>query len=251
LISRPLVVLPTFNEAGNIGDIIADVCRSLPASTVVVVDDASPDGTADVAQAIGAQLGVDRVFVLRRSSKDGLGSAYKAGFRWGLDRGHDALIQMDSDFQHDPRSLPDLVAALDAGADMAIGSRYVAGGALPANWGWHRRALSRWGNRYAGVMLGLRVHDATAGFRAIRASLLRRLDLEAIRADGYGFQIELTYQTRRAGGAVSEVPIRFGERTAGDSKMSGGIVLEALLVVTRWGLRDFIRRDRARSSGRA
>ena len=145
MISRPLVVLPTFNEAGNIGAIVEDVGRILPGSTMVVVDDASPDGTADVAEAIGAQIGADRVFVLRRSSKGGLGSAYKAGFRWGLDRGHDALIQMDSDFQHDPRSLPDLIAALDGGADMAIGSRYVAGGSLPANWGWHRRALSRGG----------------------------------------------------------------------------------------------------------
>jgi dolichol-phosphate mannosyltransferase len=244
LINRPLVMLPTYNEAGNIAAMIERIGSILPGAGVVVVDDASPDGTAEVAEAAGARLGGDRVSVLRRPGKEGLGSAYKAGFQWGLDRGYDALIQMDSDFQHDPASLPDLIDALDSGAEMAIGSRYVAGGSLPANWGWRRRALSRWGNRYAGLMLGLEVSDATGGFRAIRASFLQRLDLEAIRADGYGFQIELTYRARRAGGTVREVPIQFGERAVGESKMSGGIILEAFLVVTWWGLRDRILRDR-------
>jgi hypothetical protein len=145
---------------------------------------------------------------------------------------------MDSDFQHDPDSLPDLIAPLDDGADVVIGSRYVAGGSIPDHWPWHRKRLSRWGNRYASGVLGLGVHDTTAGFRAFRAAFVAGLDLDAIRADGYGFQIEMTYQTRRAGGTIVEVPIQFGERHHGVSKMSGGIIGEALALVTWWAIRD-------------
>jgi len=244
-IARPLVVLPTYNEGENIAEVIARAGAALPSASMLVVDDDSPDGTADIAEAAGEALGGDRVSVLRRESKAGLGSAYRAGFRWGMARGHDALIEMDSDLQHDPDVLPDLVAPLAAGADLVVGSRYVPGGSTP-DWSWHRLLLSRWGNRYAGAMLGLGIHDATAGFRAYRADLLERIDLDAVRADGYGFQIEMTYETRLAGGTIVEVPIRFGDRQRGTSKMSGRIVVEALLLVTWWGLRDRVLRRRRR-----
>jgi dolichol-phosphate mannosyltransferase len=236
-VAHVLVVIPTYNEAANIGPMIDAVVRVLPTANVLVVDDASPDGTADCVEAISATHTAGRVEVLRRSGKAGLGTAYVDGFRWGGERGHDVLVQMDADFQHDPRSLPDLLAAVENGADMAIGSRYVAGGSVPSAWPWLRKALSRTGNRYARTMLQLPVHDVTAGFRAHRQSLLARLDLDTIRADGYGFQIELTYRARLAGAQVVEVPIQFAERTRGDSKMSLRIVIEALWLVTRWGLR--------------
>lgn len=235
--AQVLVVIPTYNEAANIGPIIDAVVAVLPLADVLVVDDASPDGTADRVEAIAATHRAGRVEVLRRSRKAGLGTAYVEGFRWGAARGHDVLVQMDADFQHDPRSLPDLLAAVDDGADMAVGSRYVAGGSVPSAWPWFRKALSRAGNRYARTMLRLPVNDVTAGFRAHRQALLERLDLDTIRADGYGFQIELTYSARRAGAQVVEVPIQFGERTRGESKMSLRIVIEALWLVTRWGVR--------------
>jgi glycosyltransferase involved in cell wall biosynthesis len=164
-----------------------------------------------------------------------LGSAYRAGFAWGLERDASVLIEMDADLSHDPGALPALVAALDQGADLAIGSRYCDGGSIP-NWSRRRKLLSRWGNRYAAAVLGMPIRDATAGFRAYRSEMLRRLDLDAIRADGYGFQIEMAYRVVSAGGAVVEVPIAFVDRVRGTSKMSGRIVIEALLLVTGWGL---------------
>ncbi|MEO7556447.1 MAG: polyprenol monophosphomannose synthase [Acidimicrobiales bacterium] len=242
-ISRPLVVLPTYNEAENIGEVLRRVRIALASAEVLVVDDASPDGTADLAAAAAAEVG--GVHVLRRPGKAGLGSAYRAGFRWGLERGYDALVEMDADLQHDPADLPSLVGPLNDRADLVIGSRYVAGGSTPA-WAWYRLQLSRWGNRYAGFVLGLGVHDATAGFRAYRADLLRRIDLDAVRADGYGFQIEMCYAARGAGAEVVEVPIRFGDRQRGTSKMSSKIVVEALLLVTWWGFRDRVLRRRRR-----
>jgi dolichol-phosphate mannosyltransferase len=247
-VARPLVILPTYNESENIAAIISAAGAALPHAHLLVIDDGSPDGTADLATTAGAALGDGRVTVLRRPAKSGLGSAYRDGFRWGIDRGHDALIEMDSDFQHDPAALPELLAALSAGADAVIGSRYVAGGSTPAAWPRHRLLLSRWANRYAGAMLGLGVRDATAGFRAYRADLLDRIDLDAVRADGYGFQVEMTYETRLAGGRIVEVPIRFGDRTLGTSKMSVRIVVEALVLVTVWGVRHRIRRGRVSSA---
>ncbi|MEY2449603.1 MAG: dolichol-phosphate mannosyltransferase [Acidimicrobiaceae bacterium] len=241
-VSRPLVVIPTYNEASNIGEMVRRVAAIVPTATVLVVDDGSPDGTADVVTSVGAETGGDRVHVLRRAGKLGLGTAYRAGFRWGLERGHDALVQMDADFQHDPKSVPALLAALDRGADMVIGSRYVPGGSIPDSWPWRRKQLSRWGNRYVSAVLGLDVRDATAGFRAHRSDAIARLDLDAIRADGYGFQIELTYRTRQAGGTIDEVPIQFGERVSGESKMSGRIIAEAFRMVTVWGVVDRLSR---------
>jgi dolichol-phosphate mannosyltransferase len=243
---RPLVVLPTYNEAENISEILTRIADALPDGSVLVVDDASPEGTADVATRATTSLPI-AVDVLRRESKLGLGHAYRAGFRWGLQHGHDALVQMDSDFQHDPASLPSLIASVDHGADMAIGSRYVAGGSIPPTWPWYRRQLSRWGNRYASALLRLGVHDATGGFRAHRASFLETLDLDSIETAGYGFQVQLTYKARRAGGVIKEVPIDFGERKRGESKMSGRIILEAFVMATTVGVKDlFGRRSRRR-----
>lgn len=241
--ARPLVVLPTYNEADNIDTVLSRITRALPSARVLVVDDGSPDGTAERAERAGAELGGGRVHVLRRPAKAGLGSAYRAGFRWGIDSGHDALIEMDADLQHDPDALADLLAPLADGADLVIGSRYVPGGSTPS-WAWHRRMLSLWGNRYAGLVLGIHVRDATSGFRAYRTETVQRLDLDAIRADGYGFQIEMAYQVGRNGGRITEVPITFGERERGTSKMSGAIVGEALALVTWWAIRDRLLRRR-------
>jgi len=228
-----LVVLPTYNESENIGTVLRRIRAALPAATVLVVDDGSPDGTADLAEILGKELG--RIEVLRRTAKSGLGSAYRAGFAWGLERGFDACIEMDADLSHEPEALPTLVAPLAEGKELVIGSRYIPGGVIP-NWAWHRRLLSRGGNIYASTLLGLGVADATAGFRAYAAPLLARLDLDAIRAEGYGFQIEMTYAARRADALILEVPITFVDRVEGESKMSTYIVVEALGLVTLWGL---------------
>ena len=232
-----LVVLPTYNESENIDHVLRRVRAAVPAATVLVVDDGSPDGTADAAEIVGKELG--RIEVLRRAGKSGLGSAYRAGFRWGLDRGFDACIEMDADLSHEPEALPSLIAPLEEGRELVIGSRYIPGGIIP-NWPWHRRALSRGGNIFASFMLGLGVADATAGFRAYAAPLLNRIDLDAVRAEGYGFQIEMTYAARRAGAPILEVPIRFVDRVEGESKMSMHIVVEALGLVTLWGLQRLV-----------
>jgi dolichol-phosphate mannosyltransferase len=239
-IARPLVVLPTYNEAANITTMLERIADAVPSASVLIVDDASPDGTADEAERAASRLPIP-VTVMRRSGKLGLGTAYRAGFQWGIDHGHDAVIQMDSDFQHDPAAVPALIGALDGGADMAIGSRYVEGGSIPPTWPWYRRELSRWGNRYASTVLALHVQDTTAGFRAHRASFLAEIDLASIDTDGYGFQVQLTYRARRTGGVIVEVPIAFGERLHGESKMSGRIIVEAFFMATRIGIRDRLR----------
>jgi dolichol-phosphate mannosyltransferase len=241
---RALVVIPTYNEAENIDEVVGRARRAVPAAHVLVVDDNSPDGTAAIVDA----LGDDHVHVLRRPGKAGLGAAYRAGFAWGAAEGFDVMVEMDADLSHDPAALPTLLAGIEDGADLVIGSRYVPGGSIP-DWAWHRKALSRWGNRYAAAMLRLGVADATAGYRAYRATMLERLDLASIRADGYGFQIEMTYRTAGVGGTIVEVPISFTDRTRGTSKMSSRIIVEALVLVTRWGLADRLRRDGGTSSG--
>ncbi len=233
---RPLVVLPTYNEAENIVEVLDRTRAAAPEADVLVVDDGSPDGTADIAEQWGRDHG-GGVTVMRRAAKSGLGSAYRAGFAEGLRQGYDILIEMDSDLSHDPAALPSLISAVDHGASLAIGSRYVPGGTIP-NWKWHRKALSRWGNRYAGMVLGLEVRDATAGFRAYSSDALSKIDLGQIKADGYGFQIEMAYEIKSNGGRIVEVPISFTDRVRGESKMSGRIVVEALGLVTWWGLRD-------------
>jgi len=243
---KPLIVLPTYNEAENIVEVLERIAEATPAADVLVVDDGSPDGTADLAEAWGADNG-GHVSVLRRGAKAGLGSAYRAGFAHGLANGYDALVEMDSDLQHDPAALPSLLSAVDAGADLAIGSRYVPGGHIP-DWPRHREWLSRGGNRYASIVLGLQVRDATAGFRCYAASMLSRLDLVGITADGYGFQIEMAYNVARLGGRIVEVPITFNDRERGTSKMSSRIVVEALFLVTWWAIRDRILRRPMRAS---
>lgn len=235
------MIIPTYDEAENIDEVLRRTREAVPAAEVLVVDDGSPDGTADLAEALGAELG--RIHVLRRGGKGGLGAAYRAGFARGLAEGFEVLVEMDADLSHDPGALPDLLAAVDDGADLVIGSRYVPGGAIP-NWQLWRILLSRWGNRYAAAVLGLGVRDATAGYRAYRATMLSRVPLHEVQADGYGFQIEMAYRVRRLGGAITEVPISFTDRVRGTSKMSGRIIVEALVLVTWWGLRDRVLRRR-------
>lgn len=242
---QPLVIIPTYQEAENVADVLARVRASVPEAHVLVVDDGSPDGTADLAEEAGRELG--QVHVLRRPAKSGLGPSYRAGFAWGLERGHEVLIEMDADLSHDPAVLPQLIGAVTepgpGRADLAIGSRYVPGGSVPG-WPTHRRLLSQWGNRYVGLMLRMPVRDATAGFRAYTAEILQRIGLDQVRADGYGFQIEMAYEVSKAGGAIREIPISFTDRIRGESKMHPGIVTEALWLVTRWGVRDRTRRLR-------
>lgn len=228
-----LVVIPTYQEAGNIDAVLEQVRRALPDADVVVVDDASPDGTADLADAAGIRLGGVRV--QRRPAKSGLGTAYRDTFAWALSQGYGVVVTMDADLSHDPRELPALVGAVADGADLAIGSRYVAGGSTPG-WGAHRRLLSRLGNCYSNLILGLRLRDATSGYRAYSAGCLRAIDVARISADGYGAQVELAYRVARVGGTLVELPICFHDRQWGDSKMSPAIITEALWLVTRLGL---------------
>ena len=232
---RCLVVLPTYQEADNITAVLQRVRAALPSSTVLVVDDSSPDGTAELAEATAAQLG--GIEVIRRPAKRGLGRAYRSGFEWGLARQFEVLVEMDADLSHDPADVPRLCATVEEGADLVIGSRYVPGGSIPA-WSWYRRALSRYGNRYTAAMLRLPITDATSGFRAYRASTLVDLGLATVRAEGYGFQVEMAYRVAQRGGKVVEIPISFSDRSFGRSKMSGRIVVEALALVTWWGIRD-------------
>ena len=241
---RALVVLPTYQEAENVAEVLRRLRAAAPAVEILVVDDSSPDGTAEVAKAAGHELGHTDVMV--RAEKSGLGSAYRFGFAEGLARGFDVLVEMDSDLSHDPAALPSLLRAVERGADLALGSRYVPGGSIPS-WSLHRRSLSRYGNRYAAAVLGLDVADTTSGYRAYRADMLRRIDVGTVRADGYGFQIEMAYRVAREGGRVVELPIEFLDRARGTSKMSGRIIVEALALVTWWGVRDRLL-HRSRSS---
>ncbi len=245
-----LVILPTYQEAANIVSVLHRLRSACPVAHVLVVDDASPDGTADLATAVGHELGA--IDVLRRPGKAGLGSAYREGFAWGLARGFEAMVEMDADLSHDPDAIPDLLAPLGGSVQLVIGSRYVPGGSIP-EWKARRRALSRAGNVYAAALLGMQVTDLTSGFRAYSASVLRRIDLDAIRADGYGFQIEMAYRAVQTGAEVAEVPICFVDRVEGRSKMSLRTIVEALVLVTWWGLLRGVRRltDRSRAAGRS
>jgi dolichol-phosphate mannosyltransferase len=242
--TRVWVTVPTLNEADNLDSLIRRIRAAVADAHILVVDDGSTDGTPDKADALGAELG--GVEVLRRPRKMGLGSAYRAGHAIGIARGYDVMIQIDADLSHDPAALPDLLAAVADGADLAIGSRYVPGGSVP-NWPKRRLMLSVWGNRYAGFALRLHVRDSTAGYRAYRASILRAMNIETTHSTGYAFQIEMTYRALRSGGRIEEVPIAFTDRIRGTSKMSSRIVLEAMTLVTLWALRDrILRRGRPR-----
>lgn len=239
------MVLPTYEEASNVREVLERIRAAAPELDVLVIDDNSPDGTAAIARTVAEELG--QIDVVVRAKKDGLGNAYRHGFALGLDRGYERLVQMDADLSHDPAVLPDLLARLDAGADMAIGSRYVPGGSIPA-WPWHRRALSRWGNRYSCWVLGIPIHDATAAFRAYDADALKAIDVQSTRARGYGFQIETGYRMCRHTDAVDEIPITFTDRVSGHSKLSLLVAVEELALATGWGVRDllFHRRRRRR-----
>ncbi|WP_062464629.1 polyprenol monophosphomannose synthase [Demequina soli] len=229
---RTLVIIPTYNERESLPRQISAVHGAAPEVDILVVDDGSPDGTGDWAQAASETDG--RIHVLRRTAKNGLGAAYLAGFAWGLDRGYDLLCEMDADGSHRGRDLPTLLARASS-ADLVIGSRWIPGGSV-VNWPRHRLLLSTGANTYVRLALGLRVHDATAGFRVYRADVLRRLALGDVESQGYCFQIDMAWRVLRAGGTVAEVPITFVEREAGESKMSGAIIREALVKVTAWGV---------------
>ena len=222
------LILPTYNEAENVEAVVRASLTQLEQAggphTVLIVDDNSPDGTGEIADRLAGEL--DRVRVLHRPAKEGLGRAYLAGFEVALDDGAELVLEMDSDFSHDPADLPRLIAAAGA-ADVVLGSRYVPGGGV-VNWGWMRRALSWGGCAYARILLGLPVRDLTGGFKCFNARVLRGLDLTGVHADGYGFQIEMTYRAVKAGFTVAEVPILFRERRVGQSKMTSRIALEAV-----------------------
>jgi dolichol-phosphate mannosyltransferase len=222
------VVLPTYNEAETIEPVIRATRDNLPGSRhVLVVDDGSPDGTGAIADRVAAEH--DDVSVLHRPGKGGLGPAYIAGLDAALAGGAALVVQMDADFSHDPAELPRLIAATDE-ADLVVGSRYTAGGRV-TDWGSGRVAISRWGSRYARMMLGMRVHDMTSGFKCWRRAALEAIDLASIRSHGYAFQVETTYRAREAGMRIMEVPITFRDRRVGESKMTGLIVLEAAMRV--------------------
>lgn len=237
-LGRVLVIIPTYNERDSLPVIVGKVRAAAPDVDILVADDNSPDGTGEVADSLAAADA--QVHVLHREAKHGLGAAYLAGFRWGAGRGYDVLVEMDADGSHPADRLPTLLAAL-AGADVAIGSRWVPGGRVE-NWPRSRQLLSRGGNTYTRVMLGMPVRDATAGFRAYRRSALEAMDLSTVSSQGYCFQVDLTRRAVGAGLSVVEVPITFVERAVGDSKMSRAIVAEALWRVTVWGVSDRVRR---------
>ncbi|CAN5262174.1 hypothetical protein BH09ACT8_BH09ACT8_56970 [soil metagenome] len=233
--THALVIIPTYNERDNLPIIVARVLTARADVEVLVVDDDSPDGTGELADELSHEH-PGRVHVLHRLVKDGLGAAYVAGFTWGLDRQYPVLVEMDADGSHAPEQLHRLLDAVEAGADVAIGSRYVDGGVIN-NWPWRRLALSTTVNAYSRVALGVGVHDATAGFRAYRRAVVETIDLATVESKGYCFQIDLTWRSLDNGFTVVEVPITFTERELGASKMSASDIAEALLKLARWGIR--------------
>ena len=227
------VVLPTYNESENIARLLTQLRQILPESQLYVVDDNSPDGTGDIAEQCAVELG--GIEVLHRPGKQGLGSAYRHGFAYVISQGVDVVVSMDVDFSHNPLSIPAMLAAIESGSDAVIGSRYVSGGGTK-NWPIHRRLLSRWGNLYTAAVLGVSVRDCTSGFRAYRATALASIAPETTKAEGYAFLSELVVRLSHRGMKISEVPILFVDRENGTSKMSGRIIAESMLLVTRWGI---------------
>jgi len=232
---RTVVVLPTYNEAENIVRFLHDLLEAVPDADVLVVDDNSPDGTAAMAEEIASELG--RIKVLHRAGKQGLGAAYRHGFTTAFDEDYEAIVSMDSDFSHDPATIPTMLALLANGADAVIGSRYVPGGAT-VDWPWRRQVLSKWGNRYTAGLLRLPVRDCTSGFRAYRAEALRATDPASTTAEGYAFLTELVRKLVANRSTIVETPIVFRDRQFGTSKMSGRIIVESMLLVTKWGVFD-------------
>lgn len=231
--SDTLVVVPTYNEAENLPVIVGRLRQEVPDADIMIVDDASPDGTGSIADELAD--GDPAISVLHRAAKEGLGRAYIAGFERGLDAGYRYLVEIDADGSHDPAELPAMLAAAESSEDLVIGSRWVSGGAV-LNWPWFRRTISRTGNRYARMVLRSRIRDLTSGYRVFRANALRAVEFSRVSSQGYCFQVELAWRLEKAGFRVSEHPITFVERTAGQSKMHAGIVAEALVRITFWGL---------------
>jgi dolichol-phosphate mannosyltransferase len=232
-LARVTLVVPTYQESDNIEPFLRAARGALPHGWVIVCDDGSPDGTGIIAERVGRELG--GVEVLHRPAKEGLGNAYRHGFRVALDAGADVIVQMDVDFSHPHAMLADMVDRVRSGADVVIGSRYVPGGGTP-DWPVHRRLLSRGGNLYARRLLRLAVHDATSGMRAYRAGALEEIDVGTTRANGYGFMLETIRRLTGSGARIEEVPLVFHDRVAGTSKMSARIMVETLLLVTWWGM---------------
>ena len=243
---RATVVVPTYDEIANIERLLREVRAAAPDAHVLIVDDGSPDGTADRAEELATELG--GISVMRRTEKNGLGNAYRAGLRRAMNDGAEICVQMDADLSHPPSALPALISNVEHGADLCIGSRYVPGGRV-VNWPRRRQMLSRWGNRYAAGVLGLAVNDATAGYRAYRSQALEDMGFESVAAEGYGFQIEMTHRLVRHRGKIVEFPITFADRTEGVSKLSGSIVQEALLLVLQLWVRDIRGRKGRRAEG--
>ncbi len=237
---RPFIVIPTYNEAKNISEAIHRIEKQLPGIDILVVDDSSPDGTADVVRSL-AEI-YPNIEVISRGAKLGLGSAYRLGFGIGLERGATSLIEMDADLSHEPESLPQLIGAVEEeGADLCIGSRYVRGGASPG-LKTYRLLLSRAGNIYAALALGIRIKDATSGFRVYSSKILRKIDIDTVSAEGYAFQIEMAFRVQASNGKVVERPIIFRDRHFGTSKMSFRVVTEAIFLCTVWGIQDRVAR---------
>ncbi|WP_326502684.1 polyprenol monophosphomannose synthase [Rothia nasimurium] len=239
---RVLTVIPTYNEKENLPIVVERLRAAVPDCDILVVDDNSPDGTGQLADSMAAED--SHINVLHRTVKDGLGGAYLAGFDWGLEAGYDVLVEMDADCSHQPEQLPLLLQAIESGADLAIGSRYVPGGKTK-NWPLHRQILSRGANLYTRLILGTKVKDITAGYRAYRREALQKLNLEGIDSKGYVFQVDLAWRSEQAGLKIVEVPITFVEREIGSSKMDGNIIVDSMTKVTRWGLTA--RAERVRS----
>ncbi|MGB3895257.1 polyprenol monophosphomannose synthase [Mycolicibacter sinensis] len=237
-----LVVIPTYNELENLPLILVRLQQARPDVHVLVVDDGSPDGTGRLADELAA-ADPERLHVMHRTAKAGLGAAYLAGFAWGLARHYEVVVEMDADGSHAPEQLYRLLDAIDAGADVAIGSRYVDGGAV-RNWPVRRLVLSKTANTYARLLLGVGIHDITAGYRAYRRSVLEKIGLDAVDSKGYCFQVDLTWRAVNNGFIVTEVPITFTERELGVSKMSGSNIREAMVKVARWGIGGRVNRLR-------
>ena len=236
---KRLIILPTYNEAENIEVLMPRIFKYIEDCTVLVIDDGSPDGTAEVAKGLKSEY--PTLEVINQGKKGGLGSAYRFGFLWGLSRGYSELVEMDADLSHRVRDLSNLLEMkkrLDA--DLVIGSRWISGGEIE-NWSKGREVLSRFANRYVRTALNLHVNDSTSGFRVYSADLIKKIDVASIQSEGYCFQIEMTRAARKAGAKIVEVPITFRERERGVSKMSKAIVFEAMALVTLWGLKRVLR----------
>lgn len=236
---RALVIVPTYNEATNLRQIVPEILKQDDRIDLLVVDDGSPDGTGQVADEMGG--GNPRIHVLHREAKLGLGTAYIAGFKWGLERDYEYIFEMDADFSHDPKHLPEFLEAAEE-ADLVLGSRYLNGRVTVVNWPMARLLLSYFANLYARVVTGHKLFDATGGFKCFRRKVLEGIDLDSVRSNGYSFQIEMSFRAKRKGFRIREIPILFVDRTDGESKMSGAIVREAIWMVWRLRLQALARR---------